>query len=61
MNIFYGGIHTYMDYINKLIQCLKSTQIYDCNGKSLDDYNYAIMKLVDLFLDIRKSEKRVFL
>ncbi len=49
-----------MDYINKLIQCLKSTQIYDCNGKSLDDYNYAIMKLVDLFLDIRKSEKRVF-
>ncbi len=50
----------YKDYLNKLIQCLKGTQIYDWNGMPLKDYEEAMQRLVCLFSEVKKDGRQVF-
>lgn len=49
-----------MDYLNRLIQSLKSTQIYDQDGIAVENYNESIKKLVEVFSDIKAQQKQVF-
>ena len=49
-----------MDYLNRLIQSLQSTQVYDQNGIAFKDYEESINKLVELFSEIKQKQKQVF-
>ena len=49
-----------MDYLNRLIQSLQSTQVYDQYGTALKDYEESIQKLVALFSQIKSTHKKVF-
>ncbi len=49
-----------MDYLEKLIQCLKDVQVYEQGGQIVKDYNQAIHILVNVFFEIRNQQKNVF-
>ena len=49
-----------MDYLNRLIQSLQSTQVYDQSGTAIKNYEEAIQKLVALFSQIKNAHKQVF-
>lgn len=50
----------YIDYLNRLIQCLHSTKVYDLDGKAFNDYEESMLHLVHLFSKMKKEQKRVF-
>lgn len=50
----------YKNYLDRLIQCLYSTQIYRKDGSAIRDYEEAIHNLVDLFTEIKRHKKQVF-
>ncbi len=50
----------YQEYLDKLVECLETTQTYDENGTACQDYEEAMSKLVELFSDIKKNGKQVF-
>lgn len=49
-----------MDYLNRLIQSLQSTKVYDQDGIAYKDYDESIRKLVELFSEIKTKQKQVF-
>lgn len=49
-----------MDYLEKLIQCLKSIHTYEQSGKIIKDYNQAIDALVNMFSEVKNKQKQVF-
>lgn len=49
-----------MDYLEELIRCLHSVQVYDNSGTACRDYEEAMDILVELFSDIKKSGNQVF-
>lgn len=49
-----------MDYLEELIRCLHSVQIYNQDGESCGDYDESMDKLVELFSDIKAGGKQVF-
>ena len=50
----------YTDYLNKLMQSLQSTQVYSQDGTAYSSYEEAMQKLVELFSEIKNSQKQVF-
>lgn len=50
----------YIDYLNRLIQCLHSTKVYDQDGKAFNDYEESMLHLVHLFSKIKKEQKQIF-
>ena len=50
----------YIEYLNRLIQCLHSTKVYDQDGKAFRDYEESMLHLVSLFSKIKKEQKQVY-
>lgn len=50
----------YSGYLDRLIQALRSTQMYRQDGRACNSYGEAMQKLVELFSMIKKQEKQLF-
>lgn len=50
----------HIDYINRLIQCLKSTQVYNQDGVAFKNYNAAMHELIKMFSGIKEEKRQIF-
>ncbi len=50
----------YTDYLNNLIHYLKEIKVYCMDGTICKNYEEAMQKLVNLFLDIKKNRNQLF-
>lgn len=50
----------YQAYLEKFIQCLRGTQIYQENGSQDQNQEEAMLRLTELFFQIRQQRKQLF-
>ena len=50
----------YSGYLDRLIQVLKSTQMYGSDGRACSSYDEAMQKLLELFSMIKGQGKQLF-
>ena len=54
------SIGRYKTYLNKLVQCLESTQFYGADGCFIQSSEEAVGQITELFLNTRREGKHLF-